>query len=74
MSEYVTGADGRLMRSIKSVLGTSLFSDTTRIKRDALKFSDILGRFIGELKQRSESVLGHEIEEIVLRPAGAFRR
>ena len=65
VSEYVTGADGRLMRSIKSVLGTSLFNDTTRVKREALKFSDILGRFIGELKHRAEAVLGHEIGEIV---------
>jgi hypothetical chaperone protein len=65
VSEYVTGADGRLMRSIKSVLGTSLFNDTTRVKREALKFSEILGRFIGELKHRAEAALGHEIEEIV---------
>ena len=61
----VTGADGRLMRSIKSVLGTSLFNDTTRVKREALKFSEILGRFIAELKRRSEASLGHEIEDIV---------
>ena len=65
VSEYVTGADGRLMRSIKSVLGTSLFNDTTRVKREALKFSDILGRFIGELKYRSEAVLGTEIGKTV---------
>ena len=65
VNEYVTGADGRLMRSIKSVLGTSLFNDTTRVKRQALAFSDILGLFIGELKQRAEANLGHEIEAIV---------
>jgi hypothetical chaperone protein len=65
VSEYVTGADGRLMRSIKSVLGTSLFNDTTRVKREALKFSEILGRFVGELKHRSEATLGREISEIV---------
>jgi len=65
VSEYVTGADGRLMRSIKSVLGTSLFNDTTRVKREALKFSEILGRFIAELKRRSEASLGHQIEDIV---------
>jgi hypothetical chaperone protein len=65
VGEYVSGADGRLMRSIKSVLGTSLFSDTTRVKREALKFSDILGRFIAELKLRAEGVLGHQIDEIV---------
>jgi len=65
VSEYVTGADGRLMRSIKSVLGTSLFNDTTRVKREALKFSDILGRFVGELKRRAEETLGTEVEQIV---------
>ncbi|MBN9317551.1 MAG: Hsp70 family protein [Devosia sp.] len=65
VSEYVTGADGRLMRSIKSVLGTSLFNDTTRVKREALKFSEILGRFVGELKHRAEANLGHEINQIV---------
>ncbi|MGN6487713.1 MAG: Hsp70 family protein, partial [Devosia sp.] len=51
VNEYVTGADGRLMRSIKSVLGTALFADTTRVKREALAFSDILGFFIAELKR-----------------------
>jgi len=65
VSEYVTGADGRLMRSIKSVLGTSLFKDTTRVKREALSFSDIVGRFVAELKHRSEATLGHEIDQIV---------
>ena len=40
--DALTGADGRLMRSLKSVLGTSLFSDTTRIKRRAVPFSEIV--------------------------------
>lgn len=46
IGEYVGGGDGRLLRSIKSVLGTALFSDTTRVKRQALAFSDILGTFL----------------------------
>ena len=72
VSEYVTGADGRLMRSIKSVLGTSLFNDTTRVKRQALAFSDILGLFIAELKRRAEAALGQAIQEIVCgRPVAA---
>ncbi len=33
VAEYVTGAEGRLMRSLKSVLGTALFGDTTRVGR-----------------------------------------
>jgi hypothetical chaperone protein len=65
VSEYVTGGDGRLMRSIKSVLGTALFADTTRVKREALAFSDILGLFIAELKKRAEAALGESVSEIV---------
>jgi hypothetical chaperone protein len=65
MNEYVAGGDGRLMRSIKSVLGTGLFADTTRVKREALAFSDILGFFVAELKVRAEASLGETVEDIV---------
>ncbi|RYG18174.1 Hsp70 family protein, partial [bacterium] len=65
VSEYVTGADGRLMRSIKSVLGTALFADTTRVKRDTLAFSEILGFFVAELKARAEASMGESVDEIV---------
>ena len=64
VSEYVTGADGRLMRSLKSILGTSLFDDTTRIKRRAMPFSEILGSFVGALKQRAEAALGAGIDAV----------
>lgn len=66
ISEYVTGADGRLMRSLKSVLGTALFADTTRVKRRAVQFSEILGQFVGELKLRSEMALGADIADLVV--------
>jgi hypothetical chaperone protein len=65
VSEYVSGGDGRLLRSIKSVLGTALFNETTRVKREAVPFSDIIGRFILELKRRAESSLGHELTHLV---------
>ena len=66
VSEYVTGADGRLMRSLKSVLGTSLFSDTTRIKRRAVSFAEILGTFIAEMRGRANAQLGQEIDTVVM--------
>jgi hypothetical chaperone protein len=47
------------------VLGTALFADTTRVKRDSLAFSDILGFFVAELKTRAEAALGEDVEEIV---------
>jgi hypothetical chaperone protein len=65
VAEYVTGADGRLMRSLKSVLGTSLMSDTTRVKARSYGFIEILGIFIAELKRRAESELGGALDSVV---------
>jgi hypothetical chaperone protein len=66
VTEYVTGGDGRLMRSLKSVLGTNLFSDTTRIKRRSLPFSEILGTFIGELRTRAGAQLEDDVDAVVM--------
>jgi len=66
VAEYVSGADGRLMRSLKSVLGTTLFNDTTRIKGRRLGFGEIIGSFVGELKQRAEAKLGDELTQVVM--------
>lgn len=66
VAEYVTGGDGRLMRSLKSVLGTNLFSDTTRIKRRSLPFSEILGTFIGELRTRAGAQLECDVDAVVM--------
>jgi hypothetical chaperone protein len=65
LSEYVTGADGRLMRSLKSVLGTSLFGDTTRVKKRLLAFSEILGLFIARLRHHAETAQGQVIDAVV---------
>jgi len=66
VAEYVTGADGRLMRSLKSVLGTALFNDTTRVKARRLGFGEIIGSFVGELKRRAEHSLGAELTQVVM--------
>jgi hypothetical chaperone protein len=65
VAEYVTGAEGRLMRSLKSVLGTALIGDTTRVKARRYGFIDILGIFIAELKRRAEAELGGEVDTVV---------
>ena len=65
VAEYVTGADGRLMRSLKSVLGTGLIGDTTRVKARSYGFIEILGIFIGELKRRAEAQLGEPVDNVV---------
>ena len=65
VAEYVTGADGRLMRSLKSVLGTALIGDTTRVKARSYGFVEILGLFIAQLKARAETELGESIDTVV---------
>ncbi len=66
VAEYVTGADGRLMRSLKSVLGTALFADTTRVKARRMGFGEIIGIYVGELKRRAEAELGQELTQVVM--------
>lgn len=66
ISEYVSGGEGRLMRSLKSVLGTALFADTTRVKARRLGFGEIIGIFVGEMKQRAEARLGAELSRVVM--------
>jgi hypothetical chaperone protein len=66
LSEYVTGADGRMMRALKSVLGSALIGDATRIKKRLVPFMEILGLFIGEMKHRAESGLDAEISDVVV--------
>lgn len=65
VAEYVSGAEGRLMRSLKSVLGTALIGDTTRVKARSYGFVEILGIFIAELKRRAEAELGGEVDTVV---------
>jgi hypothetical chaperone protein len=66
VAEYVGGAEGRLMRSLKSVLGTSLIGDSTRVKAKSYGFIEILGIFIAELKRRAEVELGAPVDKVVL--------
>jgi len=66
VQRYVDGAGGRFMRSMKSVLGSSLMEDKTRIGSRNIAFADIIGLFIGHLKSVTESVEQQQLEHVVL--------
>jgi len=66
LSEYVGGAEGRIMRALKSVLGTSLINDVTRIKARQMAFTDIVGMFLERLRERSEAALGESPTSVVV--------
>ncbi|MFC5473311.1 Hsp70 family protein [Paraherbaspirillum soli] len=66
LAGYLAGYEGRLMRSLKSLLGSSLIDAQTEVGGRALPFRSLLTHFIGELKNRSERVAGQEFSSVVL--------
>ena len=65
IAAYVEGAPGRLMRSIKSVLGTSLIDETTRLGRQRTSFRDVIAYYLGAVKRRAEQATGCELRDVV---------
>src|SRR3954470_24105989 len=65
LSGYLAGYEGRLMRSLKSLLGTSLIDGQTEVGGRALPFRLLLTQFIGELKRRAEAEAGQAFESAV---------
>ncbi|MGL6070990.1 Hsp70 family protein [Craterilacuibacter sp.] len=65
IAEYLEGYEGRLMRSLKSLLGTSLMEGQTEVHGRNLRFSDLLQMYIDALKQRAESQTGYVLQQAV---------
>jgi hypothetical chaperone protein len=62
LADYLEGYEGRLMRSLKSLLGTSLMDGQTEVAGRALPFRQLLGHFIGEVKRRAEREAGRSFD------------
>lgn len=65
LADYLAGYEGRLMRSLKSLLGTSLMDGQTEVGGRALPFRLLLAQFIGEVKRRAERQAGRPFEHAV---------
>jgi hypothetical chaperone protein len=65
LAGYLAGYEGRLMRSLKSLLGTSLIDGQTEVGGRALPFRMLLAHFIGEVKRRAEREAGREFGSAV---------
>jgi len=63
---YLSGEDGRLMRSIKSLLGSALMYETTLVNGRPTTLFEIVVLFFRELKARSEAFLGHPVHAAML--------
>jgi hypothetical chaperone protein len=58
--------EGRFMRSLKRVLGTSLMKQGTVVNGKLLKFDQIIASFLENIRNRTNAFAGQEIENVVL--------
>jgi hypothetical chaperone protein len=63
---YISGTEGRLLRSLKSILGSSLYESRTELHNGQVEFKKILELFFGYLKKCAEVELGTEIRAAVI--------
>lgn len=66
VSDYLNGESGRLMMSLKSLLGSSLLNDETLVGERLVPYTEIIGAFIQYLKQQAEAAAATEITRVVL--------
>ncbi|MHB1949321.1 MAG: Hsp70 family protein [Gammaproteobacteria bacterium] len=66
VNSYLEGAPGRLMMSLKSVLGTSLMEDKTVIFNEYISYSSVLAHFMQHVKELAEQFVHSELTHVVL--------
>ena len=66
VDEYLDGTPGRLMRSLKSVLGSSLMQETTAIGSRSIVYADILTLYLRTLRDRACANAGADLGAVVL--------
>lgn len=62
---YVGGADGRLMRSVKSVLATDLIDQETALNDRRIAFQDVIALLLGHIRRQVEQAAGRPVDAVV---------
>lgn len=78
IAAYLEGDEGRLMRGLKSTLGSGLVNERTVVGNRAVTFRDVVARFVGHLRARLEeaapgvtrAVFGRPVHFVDGDPAG----
>ena len=66
VAQYLSGTEGRLMRSLKSLLGSPLLLETTVVNHQQISFQDIVATFLAALRDRAAATLGHAPTQVVM--------
>jgi len=66
ISAYVGQTEGRLMRALKSLLGSSLIDEETSLAGRKVPLAQVVEMFVRHLKHKAEAFAGQEITAVVL--------
>jgi hypothetical chaperone protein len=67
VAAYVDGIEGRLMRSMKSILGSTLARQSTEVGAGrSVRYLEVVGDTLRHLKRAAEAEAGHEQTRLVL--------
>ena len=66
VTQYLEGTEGRLMRSLKSLLGSPLLLETTVVNNRQVSFQDIIATFLATLRERAAQALGAAPTRVVM--------
>jgi hypothetical chaperone protein len=66
MQAYLSGVEGRLLRALKSLLGSRLMDEYTAVGDRSIRFFDIVVLFFRELKRRCEAHVGQSLTRVVI--------
>ncbi len=67
VAAYVDGFDGRLMRSIKSILGSDLMEQSTEIGHGiSIKYHDVVIGYLKHLKRVAEQQHGEVLQRVII--------
>jgi hypothetical chaperone protein len=64
--EYLEGTPGRLMRSLKSLLGSSLIDETTAVGDRNIRFTDVVTLYLRTLRARAQQASGTDCTDVVM--------
>ncbi|MES2938293.1 MAG: Hsp70 family protein [Pseudomonadota bacterium] len=66
VAAYIAGDEGRLMRSLKSILGSPLMDEKTVVQGRAVSFTEILEIFLAKVVERVGAFLGELPRHVTL--------
>ena len=67
VAAYVEGVEGRLMRSMKSILGSTLAEQATDVGGGhSVRYLDVVAGYLRRLKSLAETEAGHTLTQVVL--------